>query len=675
MRYKFWNKLIPVAAVLMLAGISLLIMLHSLQARNLREVVSRASNGHQVLQASEDLEFVQDAWLEHLEQNLLSTAPGAFPHPFRGQQGRVLQQLQQIAEKLPAFQPHVDTLAKAAAQLALFADSITTIYNRNGQFAAQRFWNQQVTQGNIKGPGLVIHQQQTAIHLRIREVELDFLEAQANTDRIRNYTSWLLAATLLAFCYALWREAQTAHALSKQAALNRGILQHLPDAAATTDNFFQVKQWNKAFSQVFDNRHAIKNADIRDLLTHWTPADTLELEAAVAEGRRWQKQWQLQTLGGDALVLDISFTQLKGRNGKHAGALWICKDITRQQHQVVQLSRRAEKLELSLKHQVDLLQQVWDKVPESIFQTDLEGRYLHINEHAARLLPVPAEKVMGKKMWESFPGLIGTNLEQAFRAVCTTGKEQTIQFDSPISNKQYRVHLMLVGTVVNISFRDLSEFNKAKHSVHTLSADMMQAREEERRRIAKELHDELGQQLTGNKVMFAYLCNLLNLTDGPLKQQFGKLDQQMTDVINKVRQLHRHFSYTQIEDLGLFEVLRHDAAVFAHTHQLQLTFNNEVEELLLPGTCSVALYHVFTEALSNIQRHARASQLSIFITLEAGQLLMEISDDGVGFDTRKMNKGLGIGALKERMRRINGRIEITSEPGQGTRLAASAPLE
>lgn len=662
MKKKVLDSLVPVAAITLVAGIALLLMVYALRQHTQRREQARASYGHQVLETTFQLDAVQHQWLD------ASQNPGA---PGSQKQDSFKRPYLHLFTKLSGL------LQQDTAYQHLLADlqaSTTTLYLPIAGNSATQMATPLPVDSFLVAAG-TLNQLQNEVYKQVRAIEQNALTNQQTIERIRLVTLCMLSVALLIFFYVLYHDYSSTRALQRQYAFSAGILQQLPDPAATTNTSFELEQWNSSFAQLLAGNGATATGDIRSRLPGWQQNDTEALQNALAKDGCWKREWLLRQKGQSARVLELHVSALQNAGNQQLGTLWVVKDITARKQQLEQLSRKAEKLEINLNTQVHFLQQVINKLPEGMFQVDHEGRYLHINEQGAEFLPFKVSDVLGKKMWDVFPALKGTDFEQAFQKACNTGAEQFMEFHSPVSRKVYQVAFIPIAGMVNIVFRDLSELKKVQNEMTSLSGALVEAREAERHRISAELHDDLGQQLTSNKIFFNYLMAALQLPDGPLRRQFNQLERQMDTAINTVRHLNRTITNQQVEDLGLFEVMQQDAAQFAENFGIPLQFENEADGLLLDNKTAVPLYQIFSEALTNIARHAAATQVNITLGLEEDYLFLNIQDDGRGFDASTFTEtSLGLHSMEERARSLQGTCQIHSKPGKGTTVRVQVPL-
>jgi signal transduction histidine kinase len=205
-----------------------------------------------------------------------------------------------------------------------------------------------------------------------------------------------------------------------------------------------------------------------------------------------------------------------------------------------------------------------------------------------------------------------------------------------------------------------------------LSAQLMRAQEEERRAISRELHDEVGQMVTGLKMELATLTRLRTSDPEEFSSHVAEAKRLADETLRTVRSIAVGLRPSVLE-LGLapaLEWLVRD--VGKHTDmRIDLRTTGELEAL--PEKHRVFIYRVIQEALNNSVRHARASNVEVNVLGENGKVDLEIRDDGIGF-VEKQSAGLGLAGIEERIRELGGSFEIDGAPGHGTRLRASVSV-
>jgi signal transduction histidine kinase len=216
---------------------------------------------------------------------------------------------------------------------------------------------------------------------------------------------------------------------------------------------------------------------------------------------------------------------------------------------------------------------------------------------------------------------------------------------------------------------------------HALRQELLQrvveTQEEERRRIARELHDELGQVLTG---LALGLRGTKNELDNPpqLAQQLAQLEDMAVQAIDDMRHMVNELRPALLDDIGLSAALRNYVDNFValtgiETQMLLCTTCDRLDD-----TIKTTLFRVTQESLTNIARHAQATQASVNMECDEVQVSMKIKDNGIGFDpeeifTRDRDRAWGLIGIEERVNLVEGTVEIVSQPNQGTTVAVTVP--
>ena len=214
-----------------------------------------------------------------------------------------------------------------------------------------------------------------------------------------------------------------------------------------------------------------------------------------------------------------------------------------------------------------------------------------------------------------------------------------------------------------------NELNQNYKRIRDLAGRLIRGQEEERSRIARELHDDITQQIAMLTVGLDHLESLpadkLALAHEELAELRSKTEEVALSVRNVARQLHS----TVLQHLGLSKALKGLCRTFSQQHQIDAYL--EAEEMGdLGDDISLCLFRVAQEALNNAVKHGHAKQITVVLAQEAGLLHLQIKDTGNGFDPAAKPEGLGLVSMQERLRLVGGKLAIRSSPGQGTVIEA-----
>lgn len=231
--------------------------------------------------------------------------------------------------------------------------------------------------------------------------------------------------------------------------------------------------------------------------------------------------------------------------------------------------------------------------------------------------------------------------------------------------------------------RNITERKLAEESLRALTAELLTAQEAERRRISLFLHDDLGQALMVLKFQMSTIKDKLRKDRNILSNDCEELLHYLKNLIDKVRQLSRDLNPpTVLEDLGLGVALKYLIEEFGKHYNIQPN-RVDIDEIdqLFSKQAQINIYRIFQECLTNIGRHAQATQISIDIKKMDDRVSFMIQDDGEGFDMKlvlgqkTMSPGLGIPAMTERVKILGGSIDIRSKKGTGTRIIFDIPID
>ncbi|MGA2878000.1 MAG: sensor histidine kinase [Bryobacteraceae bacterium] len=218
------------------------------------------------------------------------------------------------------------------------------------------------------------------------------------------------------------------------------------------------------------------------------------------------------------------------------------------------------------------------------------------------------------------------------------------------------------------------EVAEARTRLKELSARLVQAQEEERRSLSRELHDEVGQALS------AVLIELRNLSSGLAlrseEQSRGHVETikgLVEGTVGVVRNMALLLRPSMLDDLGLIPALQWQARESSKSSSMDVTIAAELDSDELPDDYKTCIYRVVQEALHNCARHSRATSVRISVQQAHGHLLLNIQDNGRGFDVR-LTKGLGLLGIQERVTRLGGTCQVHSQPGAGTTLSVELPV-
>ena len=317
-----------------------------------------------------------------------------------------------------------------------------------------------------------------------------------------------------------------------------------------------------------------------------------------------------------------------------------------------------------------------------------DGAVLYSNRKFAEMIRRPPGKVAGIAVHS----LVEEKERDRFRTFLATAQKGVAKGEFNLRSSDgslVPVHLSLnrfrgyEGHVLGMVVTDLSEQKRKQaeeirqaETMHRLLLErMFSAQEEERRRIARELHDEAGQLLTSLLVGLRTLEDSRNMADA--KAQGHRLREITAQAIDEIGRLARGLHPTVLDDHGLGVALSRYVSEYTKTHNIAVDLRpNELDSSDLPPAVQMGLYRILQEALTNVARHAEAKAVSIVFARSATALKVAVTDNGRGFDTKAVavsSSRLGIPGMRERAAMLGGTVSFSSK-GTGTRIVVEIPL-
>jgi PAS domain S-box-containing protein len=458
-------------------------------------------------------------------------------------------------------------------------------------------------------------------------------------------------------------------ALQQSEAVSRALLDVTTDRALLFDVDGTLIAINETGAKAFHRTpEELIGRNIYDLLPH----DLAETRMATnAEAIRTRRPIRAEDQR-EGRILDNRIYPVFDSEGKAFRLAIFARDITEQ--------KQAQE---ALRQSREQLQYVIDNSRDVIFQTDLEGNYIFASKSAEDLTGRPLSEMLRMNMRElTPPEQLPILLERYRRRRAGLSVEQP--FCSEIVHKDgHRVPTELVTTpvyrdgklvAVQGIARDITERKRAEEALRTAHQKLTIASEEERRALARELHDSIGQRLV---VLQLAIQNADSDRARPAgSARLRAIARQCRELIREVRHMSHGLYPPTLESLGLAAALRElgqGCQGAGAGKGFAVRISRKLAAARLADPVEIALYRIAQESIHNAIRHGRADRIEIRLDHREGQARLKVTDNGVGFDTSDMTKnGLGLTTMLERAEAVGGKLTITSAPGR-TCLEAQVP--
>ncbi|MCL5743586.1 MAG: PAS domain S-box protein [Acidobacteria bacterium] len=451
----------------------------------------------------------------------------------------------------------------------------------------------------------------------------------------------------------------------------------------------------------------------KDFSSFYTPEDRKsgkpadQLRQAAVEGRYEEESWRVRK-DGSRYWASAVLTAVRGADGELQGFAKVVRDISEQRRaqealrteeilkaEIAERKRAEEKLQQSQEHYRALI----ENGSEIIGLLDADGIIRYVSPGASRILGPPPEDAIGKSALEFVHPDDLPDFKTFFeRDIRIRSEAVMIEFRYRHQDGSWRILELLgknmlhnpavKGIVVNA--RDVTERRRAEEELRqkekalqqsrdqlrALAARLLTAEEEERRRVSRELHDDLNQKLA----VLAFEVESFSLRPAAdmeySRESLQKLQRQITELSDDVRRMAHQIHPSVLDDLGLEPALRSYCSDFSKREGMDIKFSSRHLPANLRADVSLCLYRVAQECLRNAARHAHTRVAAVTLAGYQRGICLRVRDFGVGFDPAlaKSKGGLGILSMQERVRLVNGVILVKSSLDHGTTVDARIPL-
>jgi PAS domain S-box-containing protein len=354
----------------------------------------------------------------------------------------------------------------------------------------------------------------------------------------------------------------------------------------------------------------------------------------------------------------------------------------------VQLEMQNEELRrahLALEESRDSYRNLYEFAPVGYLTLTGEGLIDEINLTCAALLGVERQTLFNRHFAALVAPKDSDRWYLQFRAMMKNQEDghnfelMLLRGNTSIFHAQ--LNCLLVATddkapMLHITLADITERKQAEDARRDLSGHMEAARECERTRIAREVHDELGSVLTALKMDISWLNKQLPADLTQCHQKTAVMNRHLDDAIGVVRKIMADLRPSILDHLGLLAAIDGKIDEFRQQTGMHCVLTVPEKVIVMDESRDITVFRVMQEALTNIAAHSRATQVTIDVEADAQHLIIKITDNGDGMTKEQMHqpRKYGILGMHERARHFRGKITIVSHPGKGTTLVLKMPL-
>lgn len=378
------------------------------------------------------------------------------------------------------------------------------------------------------------------------------------------------------------------------------------------------------------------------------------------------------------------------------GALMVCLIVGGVASLLIAESLREERLSKALREAHVRYQHTVDSVMDAIVAVNGEQKISLFNPAAERMFKMPAHEALGKDLATLIPHrLRGAHHGHVEGFIQSGGAPRTMSLVPQLEitgmrsdGSEFPIESTISQTMIGEErqltavLRDATERRRAERDMidlneqlRNLSTSLQNVREEERGRISRELHDELGQQLTGLKLDLSWLSNRLKEGRLTSHDKVDEMRHNLNEAIRSVRRISSELRPLILDDLGFLEAVTWQTQEFAKRTGLEVALDLQASDQVTADKLAIALFRIVQESLTNVVRHAQATHVSIHLRMEGKDLVLRIQDNGKGLDVHAKQAGIGLVSMRERATSLGGRFGIESAPASGTTIDVRFALD
>src|SRR5688572_5707628 len=515
---------------------------------------------------------------------------------------------------------------------------------------------------------------------------------------------WLLGAVILSdmliigvgILFAARKVLQADRRTEASNAHLEAIVDSAMDAIITVDAAQNIVVFNRAAEQTFrcPRREALGGPLDRFIPQRFRPVHRGHIEHFARTGVTSRKMGDVTTLwgvraDGEEFPLEASISQA-GAAGERYYTV-ILRDITLRKR----AEAEAERARGALGEAQRRLGAIVDSAMDAVITVDEEQNIVLFNRAAEQVFSVRREQMLGTPLDGVLPARFRAahhaHIEAFGRTGVTSrrmGDVTTLWALRPASGEEFPIEASISQTAeggkryFTVILRDITlrkqaedALKESQRELRELSARVLEAREEEKAHIARELHDELGQLLTALKMDLRWLRE--RLPDAELGAKADDMSELLDKTVASTRRISADLRPLMLDDLGLADAANWLVEDFAKRSgvRCEIRIPGEADFESLSKGVSTAVYRALQESLTNIGRHAGARSAWVMLAMEGGELVVEVEDDGRGIAPEDLAKvrSLGLKGMRERVAYLGGSLEIGRAPRGGTRLRLRVP--
>ncbi|PYT86358.1 MAG: hypothetical protein DMG36_26400 [Acidobacteria bacterium] len=463
------------------------------------------------------------------------------------------------------------------------------------------------------------------------------------------------------------------------------IVESSEDAIISKNLDAVIVSWNAGAQRIFGYT---ESEAVGQPITILIPPESWDEENQILErlragGRIEYYETTRITKAGKKVAVSLTISPIKDSTGRLVGFCKLAHDITERKRaeQVLRETNRAlETQTAALRSREELLKIFVKNVPVAVAMLDRDMRYLQVSDRWCVDFSLDSSQLLGRSHYEIFPD-IPDRWKQLHRRALSgeTLRAEEDRWDREGGTTWLRWEIRpwqnldgLPGGILIFS-EDITHRKHADEALLGMSGRLIEAHEQERTRIGRDLHDDIVQRLA---LLAIELEGVQHDSAPELSRRIDDLRKQATQIANDVQLLSHELHSSKLEYLGIVGAIKSFCKEYGERQKLEIDFKSHDLPAALPTDLSLSLFRVLQEALRNATKHSRVKNFEVRLWGSSDEIHLTVKDSGTGFDREAAMKstGLGLTSMQERLRLVGGALSIESQPQRGTTIYARVPF-